>query len=220
MTGESCSPVIFKKYIIQGFRGWGWIRGGNEVTVLPKIMLLTRTGFYTAAILGAGVLVSCKQSEPASEAGQSMHVEAEAPDAPVKSISVAGPSSLGATTNDVLLIQTSHGMAALLQFTRFYRGEPEEDGRWGAADYRWRGRTEKLGKINAGKGDVREDYKVVTQPDGKQTVTPRLGHHVKVNAGSIELTWSESDTTSSWIYYDTNKASIKVLPADAFNGEL
>ena len=179
-----------------------------------------RTCLFTAAVLGAGGLVSCKQSDHASDAGQSSEVEAEAPDASPKPISVAGPSSLGATTNDVLLIQTTDGTAALLQFTRFYRGEPEENGRWSAADYRWRAHTKKFGKIDAGKGDVREDYKLVTQPDGKQMVTPRLGHHVNVKAGSIELKWSESDATSGWIYYSTNKAGIKVLPADAFNGEL
>ncbi len=194
-----------------------WIDGGKEVKVLPKIMLLTRTCFFAAALLGAVVLVSCKPAEQASEPGQSIQVEAEASDTQLKPVSVAGPMSLRVTTNDVLLIQTTDGTTALLQFTRFYRGEPEEHGRWGAADYRWRARTEKISKIDAGTGNVREDYELVTQPDGTQMVTQRLGHHVKVKAGNVELIWSESDTKCGWIYYDTNKASIKVLPADAFN---
>ena len=202
-----------------GFRDVGWIDGSDEAKVLPKIMLL-RNCLFTAAVLGAGVLVSCKPSKQASGPGQSVQVEVEAPESLLKPVSVAGPQSLRVTTNDVLLIHTTEEAAALLQFTRFYRGEPEKDGRWGAADYRWRGRTGRFGKIDAGKSDVREDYKLVTQPDGKQMVTPRLGHHVKIKAGRIELSWSESDTTSGWINYDTNKASIKVLQADAFNGEL
>lgn len=169
-----------------------------------------------AAVLGAALFVYWRESSDAPEVPEFVQAEAEAPKPDLKRISVAGPKAMRVTTNEVLLIRGTNGSAALVHFTAFDRREASERRQWSTAEYRWRARSKESDRVYSGEGSLREDYDVVTLADGKTVATERLGHHVNVEAGSIEFIWSASDTVSGWIYYDPGKARVQALPPEGF----
>ena len=129
------------------------------------------------------------------------------PDAPFS----PGRKSLSVTTNDVVLIETTSGASAVVQFTSF---GPER------ASYRWRYRAAKSQPTTSGAGQVRESYDREPKADGGYTVKPRPDHDTSVRAGGIIVQWSQGSTTNAWLYYHPRGAKIRVLGSDSFYREL
>jgi hypothetical protein len=119
--------------------------------------------------------------------------------------------TVAATTNDVLLIQTPSGAAAVVQFTAFY-----SDG----AAYRWRFRAPQSHTVQTGSGRVAESYASAPQPDGRRLVTPKPAHDPIVRAGDIRIEWSYGSNTNGYVYFQTNRARIQVLSSSALGGDL
>jgi hypothetical protein len=123
-------------------------------------------------------------------------------------ISGAKRKSLSVTTKDVLLVQSTSGAAAVIQFTSL-----NED----AASYRWRYRPAKGQSPTSGKGQVRESYDRKEKADGSYQVTPKADHDTTVRAGDITVEWSYGSLTNGWLYYRPSRVTIQVLSSSAFD---
>jgi hypothetical protein len=119
--------------------------------------------------------------------------------------------SLEVTTSDVVLILIpSHGKA-VVQFTEFSTS---------TASYRWRYRPSSSQKVLSGAGQVVESYDRKLMPDGSYRVSPKTDHNPVVKAGDINFEWSAGGKSRGWLYYNSDRASVQVLPADAFDRDL
>jgi hypothetical protein len=119
--------------------------------------------------------------------------------------------SLSVTTSDVVFVQTrSHG-AAVVQFTHF-----DMEG----ASYRWRYRPSSGQKVLSGTGRVTESFERERMPDGSYRVSPRSDHATLVKAGEISFEWSAGDKTKGWVYYDPDRATVRLLPVEAFDKDI
>jgi hypothetical protein len=134
---------------------------------------------------------------------------------PAAPIDVTGSApnkkTVSATTNDVLLIQTPSGAAAVVQFTAF-----DSDG----AAYRWRFRAAQSPTVQKGTGRVAESYASTPQPGGRRLVTPKPAHDPIVRAGDIKIEWSFGSDTNGYVYFQINRARIQVLSSSAFERDL
>jgi len=120
-------------------------------------------------------------------------------------------TSISVITNNVLLIQTTNGQKALVQFTTFDTDNPT---------YKWRYRAGTNATIRSGSGTVRESYDEKAQPDGRIAVKPKVNHSPIVKAGDLHMEWSFGSSTNGYVYYATNLATVRVLGREAFGSDL
>ena len=124
----------------------------------------------------------------------------------VEAVDVAreAKTSISVTTNDVVLIQTPSGAAAVVQFTEFAALENSE-----AATYRWRSYASKSQPIRSGTGVVHEwgIHKEGEIPPADDTT---------VRAGDIVFQWSMATGGRGWLYYSTNLATVRILGVEDF----
>lgn len=116
-------------------------------------------------------------------------------------VSIKWQTSFAIGENEVVSIRTTSGAAAVVQFTM---SGPN------TAGYRWRSYAAKSQPIKSGTGQVRELG--VFKPNEIVPATDTT-----VRAGDILLEWSLAGGARWWLYYNTNLATIRILPADAFD---
>jgi hypothetical protein len=125
---------------------------------------------------------------------------------------------LTVSTNDVVLIKTTSGAVAVIQFTSF--SAFTNSGPL-TASYRWRFRLTPSQAISSGTGEVRESYDRTPSADGKgYDVSPKVDNNTKVKAGDIKIEWSYGTESSGYLYYYASRAEIKILDSEAFNKDL
>jgi len=121
-------------------------------------------------------------------------------------VSSGEKKSVSITAKDVVRIQTPSGAAAVVQFTTFGPGN--------SAAYHWRYRAAKSQPVKSGSGQVRESFESKPNADGSHSPAP--DHDTTVRAGDILIEWSCGGTSTAWLYYNTNSATIQILSSDAF----
>jgi len=122
------------------------------------------------------------------------------------SVSHGYQNSFSITAEKIVRIQTPSGATALVQFTAFGPGA--------AASYHWRYRASSSEPIKSGMGQVRESYNIIPNADGRYS--PLRDHNTTFRAGDICIEWSYGSRSMSWLYYNTNSASIQILSTNAF----
>jgi hypothetical protein len=110
--------------------------------------------------------------------------------------------------DDVLLIEVKGGPRAVVQFTEL----AARGGR-----YRWRFRRAGSGEVLTGTGSVAEKYEDIPDGPGRGHMLPLPGHDTIVRAGDIRAAWSWADWKVSYLYFHPRRATVTVLPAEAFD---
>jgi hypothetical protein len=111
---------------------------------------------------------------------------------------------------EVLRIEVPNGPRAVVQFTELAARK---------GSYRWRFRRVGSTEVLTGTGTVAEMYEDIPDGPGRGHMLPLPGHDTIVRAGDIRAAWSWADWKVSYLYFHPRRATVTVLPAEAFDKE-